>query len=114
LPLSLVTEVIEFLEETGLIEEKKGVYHYTKRRIHLDRNSPFIQRHHINWRSQALLSAEKNLPEDLHYSVVVAISEEDFKKMKEILIAGIEKARQLIGPSKEEKIYALTIDFFEM
>lgn len=114
LPLPLVAEVIDFLEEIGLVENLKGTYHFTKKRFHLDRESEFIQRHHINWRSQALQSAEKNLVDDLHYSNVVAISKKDFKKIKEILVAAVENARKIMAPSKEEKVFALTIDFFQL
>ncbi len=114
LPVSLVADVISFFESIGLVEYKKNSLQVTQKRIHLERESDFIQRHHINWRSQALQSAEKNLPQDLHYSLVVAISEEDFIKIKEILISSIETAREVIGPSKEESIYGLTLDFFQL
>lgn len=114
LPPPLVAEVIDFLEEIGLIENKKGTYHLTKRRIHLERESIFIQRHHINWRSQALQSAEKNLADDLHYSNVIAISQKDSKRVKEIMMNAVENARKVIGPSKEEKVYAMTLDFFQL
>lgn len=114
LPVPLVVVVIEFLEETGLVENKNGIFRHTKRRIHLERESEFIQHHHINWRSQALQSAEKNLEDDLHYSNVIAISQKDFKKIKEILVQAVENARAVIGPSKEENVYALTMDFFKL
>jgi len=114
LPLSLVREVIEFLLETGLVEKSRGQYHLTNRRFHLERESEFIQRHHINWRSQALQAAERNLRGNLHYSNVIAVSEKDSEKIKEILVKSIQDTRKLIGPSKEEKVYAITLDFFQL
>jgi uncharacterized protein (TIGR02147 family) len=114
LPLEIVINSINFLEKSGLIENKNGTYHFTKRSIHLGRDSDFIQRHHINWRSQSLQSVEKNLPDDLHYSTTTAISKEDFQKLKEVYIKAIESGRQIIRPSKEEEIYAITLDVFRL
>lgn len=114
LPEELVAEVISFLEGCGMIEKKDGIYRVTKKRIHLDRDSTFIQRHHINWRSQALQSAEKNLPSDMHFSTVVALSKEDYEKVKEVFIKAIASAREIIRPSEEEDIMAITLDVFKL
>ncbi len=112
LPLELVIEVINFLESSGLIINRNGSFELTKKRLHLEQESVFIQRHHINWRSQALQSAEKNLREDLHFSSVIAIAKKDFPAIKEIFVQAIEEARKVIRPSKEERVYAITMDFF--
>lgn len=114
LPLPLVTEVIEFFESVGLVTHTKGALQVTQKRVHLERESEFIRGHHIHWRSQALQSAEKNLPQDLHYSVVTSISHEDFAKIKEILVKSVEAARELIGPSENETVCALTLDLFQL
>jgi hypothetical protein len=114
LPIDLVLEAIEFLEKIGLIQKIEGRYEFTKRHLHLERESTFIQRHHINWRSQSLQSVEKNLKDDLHYSNVIAIAKDDFKKIKEEFVLAIERARGIIGPSKEEEIYAITLDLFKL
>lgn len=114
LPEEMVASVIQFLEECGLVEKEQGTYKFTKMRIHLDRNSDFIQRHHINWRSQTLQSVEKNLPDDLHFSTVFAISKSDFKNIKEIFIQAIESARAIIRPSESEEVYAITMDVFKV
>lgn len=114
LPEEMVANVINFLDECGLIENVKGEYRVTKKRLHLDRNSTFIQRHHINWRSQALQSAEKNLPGDMHFSTVVALSVADYEKIKEIFVQAIANAREVIKPSPEEEIMAITLDIFKL
>jgi uncharacterized protein (TIGR02147 family) len=114
LPEELVAEAISFLEGCGMLERKDGIYKVTKKRIHLDRESSFIQRHHINWRSQALQSAEKNLSNDLHFSTVVALSVEDYEKVKEVFIKAITSAREIIRPSPEEDIMAITLDVFKL
>jgi len=114
LPESLVAEVLSFLETSGLVEVKADQYRVTKKRLHLERSSSFIQRHHINWRSQALQSAEKNLPEDMHFSSVIAMSVADYEKVKEVFVKAIEEARAIIRPSPEEEVFAITLDVFKL
>ncbi len=114
LPRSIVVEVIQFLEKAGLIESHRGAYRLTKKRLYLGKDAVFIRQHHINWRSQALQAVEKNLPGDFHFSSVIAISEEDFQKIREILIRALDNTAKVIGPSKEEQVYALTLDLFRL
>ena len=114
IPEKMAAEVIEFLVSTGLVEKVKGKFEFTKMRSHLDRNSDFIQRHHINWRSQTLQSVEKNFADDLHFSTVFAISKDDFNVIKEIFIKSIESARAVIRPSEPEELYAITLDVFKV
>ncbi|MES2768956.1 MAG: TIGR02147 family protein [Bdellovibrionota bacterium] len=114
LPPQIVKDAIQFLDETGLIKSEKGVYVLTNKTIHLERNSVFIHQHHINWRSQALQSAEKNLPTDMHYSNTCSIARKDFPKIKEIFLKAIEDARTVIRPSKDEELYAITLDVFNV
>lgn len=114
LPRELVAETVRFLEESGLIESEAGRYRVTKKRPHLERSSMFIQRHHINWRSQALASAEKNLPGDMHYSTVAALSVADFEKIKEVFVSAIARTSEIIRPSAEEEIVAVTLDLFRL
>jgi uncharacterized protein (TIGR02147 family) len=114
IPEKMAAEIIFFLETAGLVERKNGQYVFTKMRLHLDRNSNFIQRHHINWRSQALQSVEKNFTEDMHFSTVFAITKTDFNKIKEIFIKSIESAREVIGPSESQELYSITFDLFKV
>ena len=113
LPLELTISVINFLENCGLVESQNGAYVFTKKRIHLARESEFIQRHHINWRSQSLQSVEKNLTDDLHYSNVIAVSKNDYLKIKDIIVQAIEQARLVAVPSKEEVLCAMAVDIFK-
>ena len=114
LPQDMVQDALTFLVESGLIEKDEDTYKQTKKLLHLDRNSPFIHMHHINWRSQALQSVEKNFPTDLHYSTVVTLSKEDVEKVKEVYTQAINNARNIMIPSKEEEIIAITLDVFKL
>jgi uncharacterized protein (TIGR02147 family) len=112
LPREKVIEVLTFLEETGLIQRHGSKYEIGITKIHLGKDSPQIQRHHTNWRMQAIRSIDINNSADLHYSTVVSMSTKDIPKVREILIKSIEECRSIIRDSKEEKIQSVCIDFF--
>jgi len=112
LSLSVVGTALEFLESTGLVIQKKNRYIIGETRIHLEPNSPMITKHHTNWRLEAIKSLEKDQPNSLHYSSVVSISEEDFNKIKNILLDSIKKTETVLPDSKEEELCSLNIDFF--
>ncbi len=114
LPEPLVVEIIDFLLQSGMVSQSRGKYMHANDRTYLSRASDFIQQNHMNWRTQALQSVEKNLSTDLHYSNVMAISKKDYENIKEILIQAIVNSRKLIGDSKEEDVFAMTIDCFKV
>lgn len=114
LPMALVTEAIEFLALCGLIEDHKGKLSISKRHIHLGHNSENIEKHHMNWRTRAMLSLDRVRPGDLHYSVVFTLSREDSLKLRERLLQTIQENLKDVAPSKEEVVYCQSIDFFEL
>ncbi len=114
IPVQMASEVISFLEASGLIVKTNEKYEFTKMRIHLDRDSHFIQRHHINWRSQSLQAVELNLTDNMHFSTLFAIQRSDFNQIKEIFLKSIEASRAIIRPSEPEEVFAITLDLFKV
>ena len=113
LPREKVMEVLNFLEETALIQLNGAHYEIGITKIHLSKDSPQIQRHHTNWRMQAIRAIDINEAADLHYSTIVSMSRSDIPRVKEVLIKAIEECRLIIRDSKEEKCQSICIDFFE-
>jgi len=107
-------EILDFLAETGLISKEGNHFLPGLSRIHLEKNSPNIQKHHINWRLRAINSIELNLEEDLHFSNVVSMSQQDIIKVRELFIKTIAEARAIIKDSPEEKLQSICLDFFEV
>lgn len=105
---------LKFLVETGLVIDAGARFVIGKTRIHLDAQSLQIQRHHYNWRSQAVNSIDRGFKEDLHYSTVASLAREDRPKIKEILIKAIEECRSIIKVSPEEDVHVITIDSFAL
>ncbi len=110
----LATDVLEFLEEKKFIEKNALNYKIGKTRIHLESESPMIFKHHTNWRIEAIKSLERKHAENLHYSSVLAMSKEDYTKIKDILLKALEEIEPILTPSPEEEIYSMNIDFFQL
>lgn len=114
LPRTKALEVLNFLEDCGIVKKEGAQYVPGVTRIHLSKNSPHIQRHHTNWRMRAVNSIDLNGDSDLHFSNVVSIGEKDIVKVREIFIKAISDARSIIKDSPEEKLHSICIDFFEV
>lgn len=109
-----VNEVLTFLLEKGLIEEKGGSYRPTATQIHLPRTSPLISKLHANWRVQTLSALENMRADDYHYSGLVTLSHDDAGRVREILMKALESSVEVIRPSTEEKLCVLAMDFYEL
>src|SRR3989338_1010700 len=108
LPLSKVSEVLNFLTSIGLAKKENNHFKIGKKRIHVGHDSPIIFHHHTNWRMAALRSLdrpENNHSYDLHYSSVVTLSKEDILKIKSHLIKEITEVKNIIKNSEEEVLF---------
>lgn len=111
---SMTAKVLSFLTETGLVKHTKNLYSIGTTRIHLGSDSPIVSRHHTNWRLLTAQLLHKRQSTDLHYSSVITISHEDVEKLKELILQFITSSKQIIRTSKEEDLYSLNLDFFQL
>jgi uncharacterized protein (TIGR02147 family) len=112
--MATVNEAIEFLESCGLITLTKSGYDTGRTKVFLNGDSPFIVQHHQNWRLSAMDNIIRPRKENLHFSSVYTLSEKDFVKIREKLLENIQEVWRIVQPSKEEKLCALNLDFFEL
>jgi hypothetical protein len=110
-----VSQALEFLERVGLVVRGKGRYAVGQARVHLPSDSRAIGKHHTNWRLHALRSLERYVErEELHYSSIFAVTDEDVLKLKAMILKFVEETRSVIRPSREETLRCLGIDFFRV
>jgi uncharacterized protein (TIGR02147 family) len=107
-------QVIEFLIANGLLDGTPQKFRSGKIQIHLGKNTPNINKHHTNWRVEAIKSLDREHKEDLHYSGVSCLSEEDAHKIKALLVDTIENYVRLVEKSPEETLYTFNLDFFKL
>ena len=114
LPLERVADVLEFFVKRGLAKIEGGRYKPGESRLFLGHDSPNINKHHTNWRLQAMQSLDRNLKSDLHFSGIVSLAVADVVKVKEELIKGVESARAVVRNSpNEEEVHCICVDFFK-
>ena len=101
MPRVKIIEVMIFLEETGLSQKKGTHYEIGVTKIFLAKDSNLIQRHHTNWRMQAIRSIDINDIDDFHYSSVITMANADVPRVREIIIKAIEQCRIVTRESKE-------------
>lgn len=114
LPMARTADVLQFLCEAGLVKKAGSQFHPTETQIRLGKDSHHILKHHSNWRIKAMESLENEELHDLHYSGVVSLSAADVSRVKNLLLDQLKENLKIIGASKEERLYAMNIDFFNL
>jgi len=110
----LVSQVLSFLEQAGLVARRNSIFEFRIGKLHLPSDSPLVNNNHTNWRMIAIQSLNRNNMDNLHYSSVVSLALNDVPKAKMILIDAIEKVRALVRDSKEETVYCYLLDLFDV
>ncbi len=62
---------------------------------------------------RAIDAVDREEPEELHYSAVIAIAKKDALKIKTTLGEAIERVREKVKESKEEDLFRYSVDFFK-
>jgi uncharacterized protein (TIGR02147 family) len=115
LPISQINEVLEFLLRTGLVEETPEGLQVGKARVHLGTDSPFLRRHHTNLNLLSLQNIlNQPLDQNLQYSSLVSLSEDDVQKIREIFLKSIQESKGIVRDSEGATVYATTLNFFKI
>jgi uncharacterized protein (TIGR02147 family) len=110
----LTTEVLDFLMSVGLAVKSGNKFVAGSAKIHLEKSSPLISKHHTNWRMLAIRSFENEVDDDLHFSSVFTLTEKDASQIRDILLKSIEHSVSIIKDAKEDVAMAMTLDFFKI
>ena len=105
-------EILAFLKSTQLCLEENGKFRMNTQHIHLGVNSPFLSRHHLNWRMKAMQRADDLNEEELMFTSPISISRKDFKKIREEIVALIKSTSTIIKHSPAEDVACLNLDLF--
>lgn len=110
----LVKEVLDFLISVRLASKSGNKYITGSAKIHLEKDSPLISKHHTNWRMAAIRSFENDNVDNLHFSSVFTLTEKDAEQIRNILLKAIENGVEVIKQAEEEITMAMTVDFFKI
>lgn len=112
LPTGKAREILDFLSQIRMISEENGKFKIGTVSTHLEKNSPFLLKHHTSWRLKAIQAAENLSDEELIYSVNVSLSRSDFARLREDLVQFIQHFLAVVKDSPSEDIAQLNLDLF--
>jgi len=112
LPIERVTQAISFLREHQLILDQGGHYTYGTAHTHIGSESPFVNKHHQNWRMRGLIHMEERREQDLFYTCPMSLSTEAAEQVRNMLPTFIETVLEVVRPSPSERVACLNIDWF--
>lgn len=113
LNLETVQRALNFLKAANLVKKVGDHYQMANRKIHLKKDSPFVGKHHLNWKLQAMNNLGVQDNTDMHYTSVVSISKADFEKMRMMFFEMIDKARETVANSEEQVLACYAVDLFK-
>ncbi len=114
IPKKRILEVLDFLVKTQLAKKSGAEYLVGNVKVRLGNSSSNIIKHHTNWRNQAIESLERENENELHYSGAISLSDKDIISLKEKLLDFIQDCVHVVADSKEEKVFCLNLDFFNL
>ncbi|MGZ3650736.1 MAG: TIGR02147 family protein [Bdellovibrionota bacterium] len=110
-----VNTIMAYLVSYGLcVQDDRGRYSMGTTSTFIDRNSPFINGHHRNWRMKAVEKLIQPKETDMFYTNPCSLSAADkelFREELKKLIAGFSKRVQ---DSPAEQVSCLNIDWFDV
>lgn len=107
-------EIVAFLLSCGLcVKNKNDFFELGDQHVHVPANSPFVIRHHTNWRLRAVNSLDNTTEEELNFTAPMSISRADFALIREKVVKLIQEVVVIAKESNAEDVFALNIDFFK-
>jgi uncharacterized protein (TIGR02147 family) len=85
----------------------------TVNHLHMDKSSWLAKVHHAGWRNKSIEQIQIDDPNNLHYTGVHTLSNEDFEKIRSILYKSLVEIDGVVRPSKEEELCVLGLDWFK-
>lgn len=115
IPESKTQKIINFLIRTELCKYENGRITMGPQHTFVAADSPFIRNHHRNWRIYSISKMDNfNQDEELMYTAPMSLSKKDFVILRNNLLKVIDETLKIVGPSKEETVGCLNIDFLKL
>lgn len=114
LPLEQTKFCLTQMKSYGLVKQERDHWLLSTGDIHIPKNSPLIGMHHQNWRTRAIMDSTNPLSDGLHFTGVHSMSLIDASRIKNLFLDLLDKNKKIIGPSPEEDVFCINIDFFKI
>jgi uncharacterized protein (TIGR02147 family) len=114
LPEESTKRCIDDLVHMGLLTESDGKFKPENKNVHLSKDSFLAMINHGNWRDLAVKNAFLRREADLHYTAVHSCSRQDYEVIRSKMLEWISEYREIVRPSPEEELFAVTMDLFKI
>jgi hypothetical protein len=105
---------LDFCVQCGICKKSGNYFMPGETMIYVPNSSPFVSKHHTNWRMKAMQRMDTRDERDLFFSFPMSIGRKDFEILREKLAHLVREATQLCRDSDPEEIACLNIDLFEL
>ncbi len=112
IPRPRALEILGFLVSTGRCVTEKDLYRMGPQSTFVAKGSPFLGRHHTNWRLQGLRAFEELSDAELMFTGVMSVSRADFTRLRERVAEFLNEFSKTVKVSPAEEIACLNMDFF--
>lgn len=109
-----ISEVVKFLLQTGLIVEVNAKLELGPNATHIEAESPWSTRHHINWRVKSFEKIERLQKDELCFTAPFSCSNADHEKIREELLKCIKEISKRVSNSGPQRAGVLCIDLLNI
>jgi uncharacterized protein (TIGR02147 family) len=114
LPKDLVRQILEFLLATGLVRETRDGLELGPKNTVLELDSPFLPRHHSNWRMRGLERMATLRPHEMFFTCPMVIGRKESIEIRKLIERLIADMDHVLTTSKPEKVACLNVDWFDV
>jgi uncharacterized protein (TIGR02147 family) len=112
LDIATVRYALDFLVRVKLCKYENSEFKMGPNRTHVSHDSPFVSRHHTNWRLKGIEMMNEPSELRLNFTSPMSLSRKDALEIRWMLLAFIQSVSSKIDPSPPEVPYCLNIDWF--
>lgn len=105
-------KIIDFLVKNDLCEQHGEKIIMGPQRTHLAAESPFVSKHHINWRLRAFDNYNRMKKEDISFTGPLSIAKKDAAVIREKITKFIQELSETVKASEADQLYCLNVDWF--
>jgi hypothetical protein len=112
LEITRCSEIMSFLVDSGVCNQKDARYFMGAQTILLEKASPHLVRYHADWRMRAIQRGEDLSDNELLFTSPISVSKHDFDRLREEAILFIKNFLKTVHASPAEEIACLNLDLF--
>lgn len=113
LPMATAKKIVDFLLQEGLCVDEKNKLKMGAKRTYLDQESPFIARHHSNWRMKGMEKMIAPDKDEIFITSPMSLSKQLISEIRAEILEFAVKISDQVKPSPEEELACLNIDLFK-